>query len=44
MKQWLTNIKEWKIVKGPVYVIVGLLSYPGLNLINKLNIFKLKLF
>jgi 1-acyl-sn-glycerol-3-phosphate acyltransferase len=38
MKQWLTNIKEWKIVKGPVYAIVGLLSYPGLNLINKLEI------
>ena len=38
MRQWLTNIKEWKIVKGPVYAIVGLLSYPGLNLINKLEI------
>jgi 1-acyl-sn-glycerol-3-phosphate acyltransferase len=38
MRQWIANIKEWKIVKGPVYTIVGLLSYPGLNLINKLEI------
>lgn len=38
MKKWLAEIKEWKIVKGTVYAIVGLFSYPGLNLINKLEI------
>jgi 1-acyl-sn-glycerol-3-phosphate acyltransferase len=38
MKKWLTNIKEWKIVKGTVYTIVGLFTYPGLNIINKLEI------
>lgn len=38
MKRWLANVKEWKIVKGTVYAVVGLFSYPGLNLINKLQI------
>jgi 1-acyl-sn-glycerol-3-phosphate acyltransferase len=38
MKKWLADIKEWKIVKGTVYAIVGMFSYPGLNLINKLEI------
>jgi 1-acyl-sn-glycerol-3-phosphate acyltransferase len=38
MKKWLANIKEWKIVKGTVYTIVGLFTYPGLNIINKLEI------
>jgi len=38
MKRWLADIKEWKIVKGTVYAVVGLFSYPGLNLINKLEI------
>jgi 1-acyl-sn-glycerol-3-phosphate acyltransferase len=38
MKQWLINFKESKLVKGLVYAFVGLFSYPGLNLINKLEI------
>lgn len=38
MKKWLADIKEWKIVKGTVYAVVGMFSYPGLNLINKLEI------
>ncbi len=38
MKRWFADIKEWKIVKGTLYAIVGAFSYPGLNLINKLEI------
>jgi len=38
MKQWLANLKDSKLVKGTVYLIVGLLSYPGINIINKLEI------
>lgn len=38
MKQWLADFKETKLVKGTVYAIVGLFSYPGINLINKLEI------
>lgn len=38
MKSWLANFKEWKIVKGTVYAVVGMFSYPGLNLVNKLQI------
>lgn len=38
MKQWLAGFKESKLVKGTVYAIVGLFSYPGINLINKLEI------
>jgi 1-acyl-sn-glycerol-3-phosphate acyltransferase len=38
MKRWLTNLKESKIIKGAVYAVVGLFSYPGLNIINRLEI------
>ncbi len=38
MKQWLARLKETKLIKGSVYAIVGLFSYPGLNLVNKLQI------
>lgn len=38
MKQWLAGFKESKLVKGTVYAIVGMFSYPGINLINKLEI------
>jgi 1-acyl-sn-glycerol-3-phosphate acyltransferase len=38
MKRWLANFKESKLVKGLVYAVVGLVSYPGINLINRLEI------
>ena len=38
MKERLANFKESKIVKGLVYAIVGLVSYPGINVVNKLTI------
>ncbi len=38
MKQWLTTIKESGLVKGIVYAVIGAISYPGLNMINKLEI------
>ena len=38
MKKFLDWLKETKLVKGTVYAIVGLFSYPGLNLVNKLDI------
>lgn len=38
MKQLLEKLKESGIVKGLIYSIVGIFTYPGLNIINKLNI------
>lgn len=38
MKQWLTNVKESRIVKGTIYSIIGIFSYPMLNIVNKLRI------
>ncbi len=38
MPNWFEKFKETKLVKGTVYVIVGLISYPGLNIINKLTV------
>ncbi len=38
MKLRLAQFKEWKLVKGLVYAVVGLFSYPGLTLVNKLQI------
>jgi len=38
MKRWLAKFKESKLVKGLVYAVVGLLSYPGINLVNRLEI------
>ena len=30
--------KETRLVKGTVYAIVGMFSYPGLNMVNRLSI------
>lgn len=38
MPKWFEKFKETKLVKGTVYVIVGLISYPGLNIINRLSV------
>ena len=38
MKKFLDWFKETSLVKGFVYMIVGLFSYPGLNMVNKLDI------
>jgi len=38
MKRWLAKFKESKLVKGLVYAVVGLFSYPGINLVNRLEI------
>ncbi|MGC4101897.1 lysophospholipid acyltransferase family protein [Ferruginibacter sp.] len=38
MKSWWARFKESKFVKGLVYAIVGFISYPGLNIVNRLEI------
>src|SRR5689334_5754124 len=38
MSKWLTSIKESAFVKKIIYTIIGTLSYPGLNIINKLQV------
>jgi 1-acyl-sn-glycerol-3-phosphate acyltransferase len=38
MKKWLLGFKEFRLVKAIVYFIVGLFSYPMLNMVNKLQI------
>ena len=38
MAAWFTTFKESRLVKGMVYAIIGICSYPGLNIINKLQV------
>lgn len=38
MKQWFAKFKESGLVKGTVYAVVGMLTYPGLNIVNRLQI------
>jgi 1-acyl-sn-glycerol-3-phosphate acyltransferase len=38
MKSIFTNMKGLPVIKGLVYFLVGLITYPGLNIINKLRI------
>jgi 1-acyl-sn-glycerol-3-phosphate acyltransferase len=38
MSNFFTKLKETRLVKGLVYAVVGAFSYPGLNLVNKLQI------
>lgn len=38
MPAWFERFKETKLVKGMVYAIVGAISYPGINIFNKLQI------
>lgn len=38
MNRFVANIKNSRFVKGVLYAIVGIFSYPGLNIINKLEI------
>lgn len=38
MPSFLERLKESKFVKGPIYAIVGAITYPGLYLVNKLQV------
>ena len=38
MKRWLTSLQHTRIVKSMVYFIVGVFSYPGLAIINRIKI------
>ena len=38
MSKFFTKFKESRLVKGIVYAVVGTISYPGLNMFNKLQI------
>jgi len=38
MSKWITSIKESAFVKKIIYMVIGSLSYPGLNMINKLQV------
>lgn len=38
MKRWLESLQQTKVVKSIIYFIVGIFSYPGLAMINKLKI------
>ena len=38
MSRFLASLKESRFVKGVIYSIVGIFTYPGLNIINKLDI------
>ena len=38
MSKWLSGIKKSRVVKGMVYTLVGAVSFPGLTLINRLQI------
>ncbi|MFT3678781.1 MAG: lysophospholipid acyltransferase family protein [Ferruginibacter sp.] len=38
MASFFEKLKETKIVKGAIYAIVGVVSYPGLNWVNRLRV------
>lgn len=38
MNNFLSRLKDSRFIKGMIYSIVGIVSYPGLNMVNKLNI------
>lgn len=38
MKRLFARFKESRFVKGVIYFIVGIFTYPGLNIVNKLDI------
>lgn len=38
MKHWLNRIKASRFMKGLIYALIGLFSYPGLNIFNRLRI------
>ena len=38
MKRWLESLQQTKVVKSIIYFIVGIFSYPGLAIFNKLKI------
>lgn len=38
MPTWLQKFKETRFVQGMVYAVVGVISYPGINIFNKLQI------
>ncbi len=38
MNKWLTRFKESRFVKGLVYTVIGAISYPGLTILNKLQV------
>ena len=38
MANFTASIKESRLVKGMVYLVVGMFSYPGINIVNKLRI------
>lgn len=39
MKRWIESLQQTKVVKSILYFIVGIFSYPGLAIINKLKIY-----
>jgi 1-acyl-sn-glycerol-3-phosphate acyltransferase len=38
MAGFLEKLKETKLVKGTIYAIVGIASYPGINWVNRLSV------
>jgi 1-acyl-sn-glycerol-3-phosphate acyltransferase len=38
MKRWIKSLQQTRIVKSIVYFIIGVITYPGLVIINKLKI------
>ena len=38
MERWFSSIRESGFVKGMVYMLIGVVSYPGLNIINRLAV------
>ena len=38
MKRWMDSLKQTKIIKSIVYFLIGVFTYPGLTIINKLRI------
>ena len=38
MNNWINNLRQTKLVKSIVYFVIGIVSYPGIALVNKIHI------
>ncbi len=38
MKRWIESLRQTKILKSIVYFFIGIFTYPGLAIVNKIKI------
>ncbi len=38
MKRWIDSLKQTRLIKSIVYFLVGIITYPGFAIINRVKI------